>query len=63
MQSFKKLHDADQAMRQSMQERLNQQLLADQDQKEAYAVAMHSPAFLTRKWPLSRRKKLTPKLN
>ncbi|GAB7231128.1 hypothetical protein [Facklamia hominis] len=45
MQSFKKLHDADQAMRQSMQERLNQQLLANQDQNEGYAAATHSPAF------------------
>ena len=32
-------------MQQSMRERLNQQLFANQDQKEAYDVATHSPAF------------------
>ncbi len=45
MKGFKKLKDADQGIHQTMQDRLNQQLLANQDQNEAYAAATHSPAF------------------
>lgn len=45
MKRFNELKDADQGMHQSMQDRLNQQLAANQDQNEAYAAATHSPAF------------------